>query len=286
MSYCNYRKWRLSQFIKQKRYRPEFNPDGFRRDTIPSDIPHYSNVYFNNYYEPEQRTEEHDNPLTREDVEHEEGDHHMPRNLSLDTESEDSIKSLGHSVKHLLDNIRFVLPPVSSKGSLRIPKFHYQEVPRMPGYFSISSYIPDNEIDKFMMSHPEKRNSALAYYVGSRFHNTLEHPNFSHPLLDKIEEEGHRYPAKHIPKASPFRELTSKSDLSRIMGYYSSRLYEKYMKDNPQGSDKISFLDYAKKLNTGKSSERVRILHNILTDILEGQHLPTSKANKVYGGTD
>lgn len=276
MSYCNYRKWRLSQFIKQKRYKNEFNPDR---------VAETDGFYYNTHLNIRGK-EGDDVPLTREDVaDVDEGDYHIPE-VSLSADSESNIRGLSKDVKQLLDNIKFALPPGSRGDSFKIPRFHGDEISTPYTDFSINNYEPDDGINKFLMFHPERRGDALAYYVGSRVHNVVDHPNFSHPLMDKIADERHKYPAKDIPKDSPFREIPSKSDLSRIMGYYSSRLYENYMTYNSRAKNKMSFLEYAKKLGTEKSSERVRILHNILIDILEGQHLPTSKANKVYGGTD
>lgn len=273
MSYCNYRKWRLSQFIKQKRYKNEFDPDRFI----------CTGALYRNDHTNSRAEEGYDATLKREDVEDvDEGDYHIPK-ISLISDSSSNISSLSKNVKQAIDNIKFVLPPGSRKEALKIPELRVQEWEAPYTHFDIAKYISDDVINNFLTFHPERRGDALGHYVGTRVHNVVDHPNFSHPLMDKIKDERHKYPAKNIPKDSPFREIPSKSDLSRIMGYYSSRLYENYMTYNSRAKNKMSFLEYAKKLGTEKSSERVRILHNILTDILEGQHLPTSKANKVYG---
>jgi len=292
--YYNYKKWRLAKIIAE--HRPEYSYPGSEllTSSYPSKIKGF-------------RVEgkESGNYPTKHKVDNY-PNYSVPM-VDMNCPTLESGEKLKGDLNEVLHNLRYVIPYTENPTLPDITIRHNNNLLSSP-----PSFTKYPALDHFGLSIPIRdtgvpgdtspTKNALALYAGAMLHNVFDthlkdkRSLLNFPVLDEIQDKDIFYTPEDIDEHSIFhpknivefsndthspyvrKNYTPDQDklenLGLVVAHAGSSLYREYLDHKGEGE---SFEDYLLKTDNGHTSEKERLLHNLIIQMVQGWHLPDGK---------
>lgn len=277
----NYRKWRLARAnFKDLYHEPTLGYTTERDRYIPYDS---------------------DDPITKQSID--ENPDKDTNRLRTSSHNHGRLLRMNSGLDKVLEDLKYVVPGTPSFLKPHGMLTHLQNAPpssyvKYDKYFTYSGYVGDDQ---------DSLHKALGEYAGSLLHNFFYqytdsavdpsskhlHNNAQLPVLDEIEDSNEQYSPADVPESSIFHpknlvKTTTKpithrksdvhnprvqkmEDIGLVAGHTASELYKRYLDRGYSGT----FEEYLEKEHHNPSSNKQRLIHELIRQLVQGWHLPS-----------